>query len=282
MRHSTLSPKELALALGVSESSVKRWVDSGEIAASRTRGGHRRITLTEAVQYVRRKRLSVVRPDLLGLPEAPGPHADVEAFTRLLVDGRDAEARSFLIGRFLEGTSAAELFDDPLRRALEVIGERWLQEGDGVFVEHRAIEVCRRIVLEMRSFFDPDSEAPLAIGGAIAGDAAALGSSCVEIVFMECGYRAVNLGADTPLSAFTSAVERLEPRYVWVSTSHPTSKLESAEEWNEFIERLRSSGAELIVGGRMRDQVPISDPEVFRGESLEELAAHLRARDDSA
>jgi len=37
-----LSPRELAEALGVSESSLKRWVDAGKIAASRTEGGHRR------------------------------------------------------------------------------------------------------------------------------------------------------------------------------------------------------------------------------------------------
>ena len=39
-----LSPKELADAIGVSESSIKRWVDNGEIQATKTSGGHRRIT----------------------------------------------------------------------------------------------------------------------------------------------------------------------------------------------------------------------------------------------
>ena len=38
-----LSPRELAEAVGVSESSLKRWADRGRVHVHRTEGGHRRI-----------------------------------------------------------------------------------------------------------------------------------------------------------------------------------------------------------------------------------------------
>jgi MerR family transcriptional regulator, light-induced transcriptional regulator len=50
-----LSPKALAAAIGVSESSLKRWADEGRLAAERTAGGHRRIAVAEAVRFVRRR-----------------------------------------------------------------------------------------------------------------------------------------------------------------------------------------------------------------------------------
>ena len=43
-----LSPREMATVLGVSESSIKRWVDDGAITSTKTAGGHRRITVSEA------------------------------------------------------------------------------------------------------------------------------------------------------------------------------------------------------------------------------------------
>ena len=64
---SQLSPKELGEAIGVSESSIKRWIDEGVIRASRTAGGHRRIALADAVQFVRSAGLPVVRPQVFGL-----------------------------------------------------------------------------------------------------------------------------------------------------------------------------------------------------------------------
>src|SRR5690242_3719305 len=63
MRH--LSPRDLADALGVSESSLKRWVDAGKLAAFRTEGGHRRIAVSEALRFIRETGAPVARPELL-------------------------------------------------------------------------------------------------------------------------------------------------------------------------------------------------------------------------
>src|SRR4051812_21827012 len=66
-----LSPRELAGALGMSESSLKRWIDAGRIRATRTEGGHRRIALADALAFVRETGTPVVHPELLAMGEAP-------------------------------------------------------------------------------------------------------------------------------------------------------------------------------------------------------------------
>ena len=48
-----LASGPLVDALGVSESSVKRWVDGGDLVAQRTAGGHRRIARGEALRFAR-------------------------------------------------------------------------------------------------------------------------------------------------------------------------------------------------------------------------------------
>src|SRR5215211_2356769 len=71
MNGKLLTPKDLADAIGASESSLRRWVDSGRVKMSRTAGGHRRIPLAEAIRFIRETHATVVRPDLLGLGATP-------------------------------------------------------------------------------------------------------------------------------------------------------------------------------------------------------------------
>ena len=65
-----LSTRELAEAIGVSESSIKRWADDGVLHVARTAGGHRRIPLPEAIRFIRETGAVVVQPAILGLDDA--------------------------------------------------------------------------------------------------------------------------------------------------------------------------------------------------------------------
>ncbi|MEI6235767.1 MAG: helix-turn-helix domain-containing protein, partial [Planctomycetota bacterium] len=61
-----LSPKQVALALGVSEASLKRWCDNGLLDSTRTAGGHRRISRGSVMAFLREREQPAVRPELLG------------------------------------------------------------------------------------------------------------------------------------------------------------------------------------------------------------------------
>src|SRR4051794_29162640 len=91
-----LSPRDLAIAANVSESSVKRWCDRGLIAFERTGGGHRRMKLTDAVGFLKSSGKHF-DPSRLGLAERlNGSPTDSQAVDRLteallLGDLEDAE-----------------------------------------------------------------------------------------------------------------------------------------------------------------------------------------------
>ena len=67
-----LTPKQVARALDVSESSVKRWCDKGAIPTQYTAGGHRRIPLAPLLQLVREGSYQLIHPEALGLPATSG------------------------------------------------------------------------------------------------------------------------------------------------------------------------------------------------------------------
>lgn len=276
-RNHLLTPKDLADALGVSESALRRWVDAGRIAMSRTAGGHRRILLQEAIRFIRRTGATVVRPELLGLG-ALGPSAgdsDADALHEALVSGdRDAVCR-LIISTFMEGTSLHALFDGPLRAALERIGELWQHDPRGILVEHRATAIAVHAVAELRRLLPaPGKAAPVALGCAPEGDPYQLPTMLAGAVLAECGFAEVNYGPHVPLALLAAEARASGARLVWLSVTFapdPASLLASVR---KLARSLADQRIDLIVGGRAAAAcTPRELPNVSFGSTLGELAA---------
>ncbi len=278
---STLSPRQFARAIGVSESSVKRWIDDGHIEASRTVGGHRRITLQEAVRYVRDRGHPVVRPEVLGLQDlvvVAGREADAddpgEELFEYLRAGSAAEARGLLLSSFLGGSSVAQIVDGPVARAMARIGELWVANPSGVYWEHRATQIAIQAVSQLRLLLAPREGAPAAVGGAPAGDRYILPSLAVAAVLEGEGLRATNLGPETPMATLSLAVEELGARLVWLSVSVAVDPDKLRREVDGLVAKLAARGGMLVVGGASVGKLSLTRGDaLYVGRSMAELGA---------
>lgn len=272
-----LTTRELADALGVSESSLKRWVDSGKIPGSRTSGGHRRIQLTDAMRFIRTTRAPVARPELLDLPEVAVARAHREGrLTNFLLKGDSVGARGWLIERYLEGATIAELADGPIRDAMVGLGDLWHYNESGVFIEHRGTEVCLQAAAELRTMIvRAPATAPIALGGGPAGDPYLLSNLLAAMVVTECGMRAVNLGPDTPTKAFAHAVTTHRPALVWISVSAPLAPAR-ARAMSSWLDTLPTTTT-VVVGGAHSRTLSSLPKRVVRATSMAELASAANA-----
>lgn len=266
-----LTTRELADAIGVSESSLKRWIDAGKITASRTEGGHRRVPLPEAMRFIRDQRAPIARPELLDLPEIGAARARGADLLTYLVDGDHAAARGFLLGKYLEGTSVAELADGPIRDAMHALGELWHHDEGGIFIEHRGTDVCLQAVAQLRAMVPaPRAGAAHAVGGAPAGDPYLLPSLLASLTVAEAGLHASNLGPDTPTEAFAAAVATQQPALVWLSISTPLApgRARSLARWLASLPRAIT----CVVGGQQAHTLGALPPNARRIASMAQLA----------
>ena len=254
---SLLTPKELAEAIGASESSLRRWVDGGDIRMSRTAGGHRRIPLAEAVRFVRAIGATVIRPDILGLGSiaATTPQglelSDDERLYETLRAGEGDVARRLIVSWYLAGRGLAELFDGPVRSALHRLGELWKHDDRGILIEHRATAICAEAITTLRGLLPSAAEsAPLALGGAPEGDPYQIPSMMAAAVLADVGYRETNFGANTPVEGLArEAVER-GARMVWLSVSTSPDPRVLVAGTRKLAEILSPHHITLAVGGR--------------------------------
>lgn len=270
----TYTTRQLAGALGVSESSIRRWVDRGAIRSTRTEGGHRRIALADALDFARTSGLRWGDSSALGLTTLPSRVTDVagevyDAFVR----GDEEAARSIVLGEFLAGRSVAELCDEVLRPALRRVGELYLESENGILVEHRATTLTSALLHQLHTLL-PTGDGPCAVGGAVAHDPYTLPTLMARVTLTGAGFDTTDLGANTPTSVFEHAVAQHQARLIWLSVSRVEDRAQLSDELGGFLTRMSDQGRVVVLGGRGLAELHLVErPNVHRARSMSELAA---------
>ncbi len=253
-----LSPKQVASAIGVSESSLKRWCDQGVMPTERTAGGHRRIRVGDVVQFLRQGDHNILRPELLGLP--PGIDTGVrnrqravEFLVSALKAGDGELVRRLVFNSYLSGGSVAELADKLIAPAMHIIGECWECGDLEIYQEHRACEMLAKVVHELRMLLPP-SKGLIALGGTPTGDHYRLATALIELTLIEAGWRATSLGTSLPFFTLSRAIEHHRPRLFWLSISHTDAQLITSRQLADWIESVPES-TQVVLGGQALGQV---------------------------
>lgn len=255
----TLSTRQFGVSLGVSESTVKRWVDDGVLEAEITAGGHRRIPVAAGVRFIRRQRRTMPNPGALPLDAAPlMGHVDSDAAGQLhqalLKDS--SVAAGIISGRYLSGASVAAIADGLVRPALEAIGELWKHDAAGILIEHRAVETCLGILTELGLWLErPPVGAASAVTACGASDPYMLPPLLASMTLRDAGLAARNLGPNTPLATIALAVRRFGAALCCVSVS-ASPDATRAGEWHAFIDEVEAASCAVVLGGRVVGTVP--------------------------
>ena len=250
-----ITPKQVARAIQVSESSVKRWCDKGVIPTQRTPGGHRRIGLAGLMEFLRESRQMLVRPEVLGLPATTGRTSRVidRAVGQLvtaLVRGDDEQCRQIALDLYLAEHSLSTIFDQVFAPAFESIGNRWECGDVEVYQERRACEISLRVLHDLRTLIPvPPTDSPLAIGGVVEGDKYNLGTTMAELVLRDGKWNAISLGSNLPFPTLAEAIKHHRPRWFLVSCSFIRDEPAFLRGYSELYEEFGLDVA-FVVGGR--------------------------------
>lgn len=250
-----VSPRQVAQAIGVSESSLKRWCDKGDLLTVRTSGGHRRLAIDQVVQFLRKSGHALIRPELLGLPSNTGKASTiadraVPQIVAALTAGDEQQCRRIVFDLYLAGGAVSDICDRVLAPAFEEIGKLWECQEAEVYQERRACGFCLSILAELRSVLPPSGEnAPLAIGATPQCDPYMLPTTMVELVFRQLGWRSQSLGSHVPLPSLLAALGELQPKIFWLSVSHIDNEQDFLREYRAFYAQACDRAA-IVVGGR--------------------------------
>jgi methanogenic corrinoid protein MtbC1 len=245
----------VARAIGVSESSLKRWCDQGLIKTVRTAGGHRKMDIADVVRYVREQDHRLVLPEILGLPPA-SDHASTgvthgaQRLVDALLAGDELVARQIVFDLYLAKHSRSVIFDEVIAAAFREIGDRWACNKADIYQERRGCEIALRVLFDLRRVQQVPERKWLATGGTIEGDQYSLPSAMAELVLRDAGFYAISLGTSIPFVSLVKAVQETKPKLFWLSVSHIREGLDFVTEFAALSQACTAADTALVVGGR--------------------------------
>lgn len=231
-----MTTSDVARLLGVTGTTVKRWVAQERLQCVTTPGGHRRFERGEIERF--RKALG-------------GRSDDLEfRFLQHLLEGRDIfELQSVLIEmRARLGTWWRVA--DILGAALTELGQEWQRGLCSIFQEHQASRRFQQALWGCVAGLPSPSPEARCLLAAVEGDEHTLGLSLAEICLREAGWKTLWLGSPTPTPVLIEAIQKSPPRMVAVSASAFSRDAALLDRHCRSIARAcRQCGAMLVLGG---------------------------------
>jgi MerR family transcriptional regulator, light-induced transcriptional regulator len=278
-----VSTSQVAEALGISVSTVKRWVDEGVLPARKTPGGHRKLVLADVLEFSRRGNFPQLDLSRLTSPRRGHRQPQVSQLARTLpgalVRGDRESVRSVILGAYRAGIAVEVLADEVIAPAMHQIGHDWENGRIDVLHEHRSTQLCQAVLYELMTLLEVRAAAvrPVAVGGSPEGDPYSLATLLAQMVLTDAGWNATNLGPNTPLTSLSKAVAELRPRLVWLSVSYLLDVETFVRDYRAFYHEAERAGVAVALGGQgLTESLRSRLPYTTFGDGLSNLAAFAR------
>ncbi|MFO0426947.1 MAG: helix-turn-helix domain-containing protein [Planctomyces sp.] len=260
MSETLYSPRQVARAIGASESSLKRWCDQGALTVIRTEGGHRRIAASEIVRFLRHNRHTLVEPNLLGF-ESAGTHAReklltssgeelASVLTELLIREDEPAVRTFVMELYIAGRSLSWIFDEVITTSFREIGQRWECHQLEIYQERCSCQIVIRLLHELRRLQPDPVPSRRAVGGTLEGDHYDLPVAMCDVILRSAKWDTLLLGNSIPAASMISAIRTHRPGIFWLSVSHISDPQLFIRQIDELLDAAGECGTSMLLGGR--------------------------------
>lgn len=248
MQNVHFSPAKLARIFGVNESTIKRWIDKDMLKASKSAGGHRRVSAAQLDEFIHSFPKNAPRSYVLSqYLNAKDTDVHWEKYYTHLLENRSGPAKEILNIALVNRYSLLKQLEQIIQPSLVHIGQQWHEGKISVYQEHRMSFLIRQQLEHLRNIYPASSaNGRHAVLACASGDHHEIPLQMCDLLLSERGWETSVLGINIVEDELLSAIEVLEPNMVCISniTGRASSKYVDT-----IFPSISKMGAQLILGG---------------------------------
>lgn len=256
-----LSTREVSVLLNLTETTIKRYAESGRLPCIKTLGGHRKFVLKEVITFAEQHSypLTGVLPpqmnsgdqELLAFSVQTQNYSKISEFIlSAALHNERPHLYELLIYLLKHHISIATIADEIIRPAMAKVGELWADDRLEVNQEHLASNALLEAIVNVRT--DIHQKPPNGLSAVCAcaeGDYHDIGLRLLSYALEAEGWSVQYLGASTPFSTLHSYINGKKPDLVCLSHTLPQQKRRFMENMRAIGDAAHSIGAIFVVGG---------------------------------
>lgn len=261
MQKTILSTADVARLFNVTETTVKRWADDGELKCQKTPGGHRKFEIRSVIEFADRNNFDPVGTlELSGEDKLSEPvriailtrdyPALVEAFVAKALSPDRNDLYEYLTYLYEHKIALWEIYDDVVRSGMREIGARWERGDLEISHEHRASAETMEALSKLQThIYRKARSGKTALLACLDGELHEIGLHAVANIFDAEGWHTLNLGARTPYPSIVKTLNSVKPDVVCISITQAGNIADLTKKLSELEALVRSFGGHLVVGG---------------------------------
>ncbi len=279
-----LNSDEAAQILGVNVSSIKRWTDSGDLGCQRTKGGHRRFSLDDLIQFSQKQKLLNSKSILFNLNKNINIDLIMAVFKkefdyiidylfREAISGSQQNIQQILIQLYTTKTPLWQIYEEVLVPVLHLIGDKWKDNELFPIEEHVATQKIRDSVIRLQGLVRVEKRKAKSILLLNPADELHdIGLKMGEHIMEERGFQTYYSGQITPANNLKDALKHLEPDIIIVASTFVEHPAKFKQETNTILEAVKNRNIQLYVAGNGFDEIILPESSsLIRLHSLKEL-----------
>ena len=278
------SSKQVAVFLGVNESSVKRWADSGMLGCFKTPGGHRKFKKNDIMLFSSKYSYELKHNTFSNQVAVPVQEQSFDFDTinsvllKKLFTGSDDEILDYLYSLHLTGLGVTELYDVVVGRTMKMIGDMWRKKDITIEQEHISTNIITKALIRLHGKLDTKPRNGLtAFCGCLEKEFHELPLLSVNNILQYNGWNTVYAGVNLPVKSFISGIETYKPDMVCLSATIIEDKARFEKDVKKIFDASKAAGASFVIGGsaafRFADVKGVCDASVL---SITELLNYTK------